>query len=105
MRYLFCLAGARILSASMLAADCLQAASDADMMHNQGRYADAKAILLEAVQMASGKEATELYWRASRETLELGDKASKEKMPAKQVVGYFNEGGIRRQSHSGRSRL
>ncbi len=89
---LVCLVSALILPASLLAADWLQTAADADTLHDQGKYADAKAILLEAVKTASGREASELSWRASREAVELGNKASKEKLPMRQVLVYFDEG-------------
>jgi hypothetical protein len=64
----------------------------ADCLHDEGKYADAKAILLGAVGTVSGEEASELYWRASRETQEIGDIAGKEKKSKTQAILFFNEG-------------
>jgi hypothetical protein len=83
---------ALLLPASFLAADCLQVMTSADLMHDQGRYADARAVLLEAVTTASGREASELYWRISRETEELGNQAEKSRMPKARIIAYFDQG-------------
>ena len=81
-----------VLPASFLAADLAQVVVDADNLHDQGKFADARALLLEELNGVSGREASELYWRASRECLELGDKADKEKKPMTEVLAFFDEG-------------
>jgi tetratricopeptide (TPR) repeat protein len=87
-----CTVCALVLPASFLVADITQVVAEAETLHDHGKYAEAKAILLESVKTASGREASELYWRASRETEELGDAADKEKKPMKQVLPFFEEG-------------
>ena len=82
-----------LLPAALVLADFAQTVLDAEELHAQGKYAEAKALLLDAVAATdSGKEKAELYWRASRETLELGDQAEKEKKPTDTVLAYFVEG-------------
>jgi len=92
MRRLVRIACTLVLPASFLAADFAQVVADADSLHDQGKYADARALLLEALTTVSGREASELYWRAARETEELGDKADKEKKPKTEVLAFFEEG-------------
>ncbi len=82
-----------LLPASLLLADFSDAVTQADGLHDQGKYADAKALLLDAVgQTQDGKEKAELYWRVSRETIELGDLAEKAKKSTDDVLGFFVEG-------------
>lgn len=82
-----------LLPVSLLLADFADVAAQADDLHDQGKYVDAKALLLDAAaQSPSGKENAELYWRVSRETIELGDLAEKAKKPTDEVLGYFVEG-------------
>jgi tetratricopeptide (TPR) repeat protein len=65
----------------------------ADLLHDQGKYAEARTLLLGAVSSApEGKEKAELYWRAARETLELGDLAEKAKTPVADLLKIFEEG-------------
>ena len=62
-------------------------------MHNQGAYAEAVKLLLDSIPSASGdREQAELYWRADRETLELGDLAEKAGKPQADVLAVFTEG-------------
>jgi len=75
------------------AADVSKVLADADAMHNQGTYVEAVKLLLGSVGAASGaKEQAELYWRAARETLELGDIAEKAGKPQSDVLAVFTEG-------------
>jgi tetratricopeptide (TPR) repeat protein len=50
-------------------------------------------LLLDSIPSASGdREQAELYWRAARETLELGDLAEKAGKPQADVLAVFTEG-------------
>lgn len=75
---------------------CLFAASDAaarvDALHDQGKYADARAAALDAAGAAGAAEKAELYWRAARETLELGDAAEDAGQPKDTILKIFEEG-------------
>lgn len=75
---------------------CLFAASDAakkvDALHDQGKYAEARAAALEAVGAAGAAEKAELYWRAARETLELGDAAEDAGQAKDAILKIFEEG-------------
>jgi hypothetical protein len=88
----------RVLIASflILVPLCLFAASDAivkvDALHDQGRYAEARAAALEAVGAAGAAEKAELYWRAARETLELGDAAEDAGQAKDSILKIFEEG-------------
>jgi tetratricopeptide (TPR) repeat protein len=74
-------------------ADAAQVIAQADEMHDQGMYAEAKKLLLDAVGAAAGgAEKAELYWRAARETLETGNQAEDAKQPAASVLKIFEEG-------------
>jgi hypothetical protein len=82
-----------VIPLSMAAADTATVLADADGLHNQGAYAPAVELLLDSVPSASGgREQAELYWRAARETLELGDQAEKERKPTADVLAVFTEG-------------
>jgi hypothetical protein len=63
-----------------------------DNLHDQGKYEEARTLALEAVSSASQAEKAELYWRASRETLELGDEAEDRKEPKDAILKYFEKG-------------
>jgi len=63
-----------------------------DGLHDEGKYEEARALALEAVSAASPSEKAELYWRAARETLELGDDAEDRKEPKEAILKYFDEG-------------
>ncbi len=82
-----------LLPASVLLADIKDVVTQADSLHDQGKYAEAKALLLDAVAHSQdGAEQAELYWRVSRENIELGDLAEKAKKPQEEILGYFVEG-------------
>lgn len=67
--------------------------AQADALHDKGQYAEAKALLLGAVaDAADGKGRAELYWRAARETLELGDIADDSHKPQADILAIFTEG-------------
>jgi hypothetical protein len=75
------------------AADLTNVLADADNLHDQGAYADAVKLLLDSVPAATGgPERAELYWRAARETVELGDLAEKAGKPTADVLAVFTEG-------------
>jgi len=77
----------------VLLAAASPAVSQADLLHDQGKYGEARTLLLDAAASAAdGKEKAELYWRAARETLELGDLAEKAKAPTGEVLKFFEEG-------------
>ena len=82
-----------VIPLSIAAADTATVLADADSLHDQGAYARAAKLLLDSVPSASGgKEQAELYWRAARETLELGDQAEKDGKPTADVLAVFTEG-------------
>ena len=92
MRRLLCFACALVLPASFLLADFTRVVAEADFLHDKGKYEDARALLLEAVKTASGWQASEFYWRVSRETQELAERADKEKKPKTEVLAFFEQG-------------
>ena len=53
--------------------------------YDQGKHEEARTLALEAVASASPAEKAELCWRASHETLELGDEAE-DRSEAKDVI-------------------
>jgi hypothetical protein len=74
-------------------ADTAQVTAEADALHDKGMYADAQKLILDAVPgAAGGKEQAELYWRAARETLQLGDNAESAKKPKDDVLAFFLTG-------------
>jgi hypothetical protein len=74
-------------------ADVLQITTQADSLHDKGMYAEARKLLIDSVaSAASAKDQAELYWRAARETLELGDIAEKAKKPQAEVLDLFTLG-------------
>ena len=76
-----------------LLADSSAFTTQADTLHDQGKFAEAKNFLLDAAKSAaSGKEKAELFWRAARETLEIGDLAEKAKQPTADILKIFVEG-------------
>ncbi len=73
--------------------DAAAVAAQADQLHDQGRYAEARTLLLDALpSVTDGKGQAELYWRASRETLDLGDAAEKEGRKQAELLAIFTEG-------------
>jgi tetratricopeptide (TPR) repeat protein len=81
-----------ILPVAVVFADFGQTISEADALHDQGQYLQARTLLLDAVDSASASEKAELYWRAARENIELGDIAEKEKQPKDSILKVFDEG-------------
>ena len=82
-----------VLPLGLACADMIQVAAQADAMHDKGMFVEARKLLLDSVAGAGGgKEQAELYWRAARETLELGDIAEKDKKPQADVLAIFLEG-------------
>ncbi len=82
-----------LLPLSIALADTAQVIAQADALHDQGQYAEAKRILLDAVgDAAGGAEKANLYWRAARETLETGNQAEDAKQPAAAILRIFEEG-------------
>lgn len=77
---------------ALAGADVTKVTAQADDLHDKGMYADARKLVLDAVSGASGKDQAELYWRAARETLELGDAAGKAKRPQGEILDIFTAG-------------
>lgn len=74
-------------------ADVSKTVAQADTLHDQGAYADAVKVALGSISSASGgKEQAELYWRAARDTLELGDLAEKAGKPKDEILAVFTTG-------------
>jgi len=74
-------------------ADVSQVLTQADALHNEGAYADAVKLLLGAVPSAAGgQEQAQLYWRASRETMEMGDVAEKAGTSQDDLLAMFTQG-------------
>jgi hypothetical protein len=63
-----------------------------DGFHDQGKHEEARTLALEAVASAGPAEKAELYWRASRETLDLGDDAEDRNEPKDVILKYFEKG-------------
>jgi hypothetical protein len=63
-----------------------------DALHDQGKHEEARTLALEAVSSAGPAEKAELYWRASRETLDLGDDAEDRKEPKDAILKFFEKG-------------
>jgi hypothetical protein len=73
--------------------DVAQTAAQADALHDKGMYAEARTLVLGALPgVTDGAGQAELYWRAARETLELGDIAEKDKKPQADILALFTEG-------------
>ena len=82
-----------VIPLSTARADTATVLADADALHTRGDYGQAVKLLLDSVPAASGgTEQAELYWRAARDTLELGDQAEKDGKPAAAVLAVFTEG-------------
>jgi tetratricopeptide (TPR) repeat protein len=82
-----------LLPLAALFADVDPAVLKADALHDQGRYAEARAVVLDALPAASSpRQQAELYWRAARETMELGDQSEKRKEPVASTLKLFDEG-------------
>jgi tetratricopeptide (TPR) repeat protein len=81
-----------LLPLGVACADTAAVTVQADALDNAGKYLEARALVLDAAGAASGKEKAELYWRAARETLELGDIAEKQGKPQADILAVFTEG-------------
>lgn len=82
-----------ILPAALALADTAQVILQADSLDLKGSYVEARKLLLDSVTGASSaKEQAELYWRAARETLNLGDAADDAKKPQGDILALFSEG-------------
>ncbi len=86
-----------IVAVLILAPLCVFAAvadtiAKVDTLHDQGQYEEARTIALDAVGSASAAEKAELYWRAARETLELGDAAEDDKAAKDVILKIFEQG-------------
>ncbi len=73
-------------------AEVNEALTKADDLHDKGACSEARALVLSALGGASAKEKAELYWRAARETLDLGDDAEDAKQPQAAILKFFEEG-------------
>ena len=74
-------------------ADTARVAAEADALHDKGMYAESRKLVLDAIPGASGgKEQAELYWRAARETLQLGDNAEDARKAKADILAFFTEG-------------
>jgi tetratricopeptide (TPR) repeat protein len=86
-----------IITVTLLVPFCLSAmAPDTlakiDALHDLGKYEEARVLALEAVSSAGPAEKAELYWRAARETLELGDDAEDRKESKDTILKFFEKG-------------
>jgi tetratricopeptide (TPR) repeat protein len=81
-----------LLPLGVACADTAAVTVQADALDNAGKYLEARTLVLDAAGAASGKEKAELYWRAARETLELGDIAEKQGKPQADILAVFTEG-------------
>jgi hypothetical protein len=82
-----------VLPIAVAGADVSAPTAQADALHDKGSYADARALMLSSVSgVTDGKDLAELYWRASRETLELGDIAEAEKKTQGDILAVFTQG-------------
>jgi tetratricopeptide (TPR) repeat protein len=77
---------------SPLSADTTQTMAAVDALHDQGKYQEAVDAALAAVASATPQEKAELYWRVSREVLNLGDAAEKAKQSSPALQKIFLEG-------------
>ncbi len=75
-----------------LYAQTLSTAAQGDALNDKGQYVDARKLELDAAAAAGPAEKAELYWRAARETMELGDLADKAKKPQADILAIFSEG-------------
>ncbi len=81
------------LSLTAAWADVSTVTAEADALHDTGAYAEAVKLLVDSVPSAAeGKELAELYWRASRDTLEVGDIAEKSGKGKDDILAVFTTG-------------
>ena len=93
MKYALIAVLAAGLSLTAAWADVSKVTAEADTLHEAGAYAEAVKLLVDSVPSASGgKELAELYWRASRDTLEVGDIAEKSGKSKDDILAVFTTG-------------
>jgi hypothetical protein len=93
MKYILIAFLAAGLSLTAAWADVSKVTAEADALHDNGAYADAVKLLVDSAPSASGgKELAELYWRASRDTLEVGDIAEKAGKSKDDILAVFTTG-------------
>jgi hypothetical protein len=81
------------LSLTAAWADVSKVTAEADALHDNGAYADAVKLLVDSAPSASGgNELAELYWRASRDTLEVGDITEKAGKSKDDILAVFTTG-------------
>jgi hypothetical protein len=88
----FLIAAVMILAPICVFAAVSDTIAKIDTLHDQGKYEEARTLALDAVGAASAAEKAELYWRASRETLELGDLAEDNKAAKDALLKIFEQG-------------
>ena len=89
----FLLAAALVASGARLFAEASELLTRIDALHDQGRYADARQLALDSVAATpAGKDRAELYVRAARETLELGQQAEDRGTPTAEVLQICKDG-------------
>jgi hypothetical protein len=82
-----------VVPIGMAAADISQIAPQIDALHDKGMYAEARSLALDSLTTATNpREQAELYWRAARETLELGDITEGARKPQADIVAFFTQG-------------
>ncbi len=69
-----------------------EAVERADSLYEQGAYRESLDEVLAASDASAEDERGQLYWRAARASLELGNDAEKEKKPSSSVLKIFKEG-------------
>ena len=81
-----------IIPFGFAAGDAKTVVAEADALHDQGGYAEAVQLLLGSAPSAAAADQAELYWRAAREALALGDVAENAGKPQTDVLAAFVEG-------------
>jgi hypothetical protein len=81
-----------LLPLALAVADTAAIAAQADSLNDAGRYLEARTLVLDAAGAADAAGKAELFWRAARETLELGDIAEKAGKPKADILAIFTEG-------------
>ncbi|HEY9595996.1 MAG TPA: hypothetical protein VHE79_16060 [Spirochaetia bacterium] len=78
---------------ALASADAIAVLQQADDLHEKGLHADARSLVLGALPSATDpKDQAELYWRASRESLDIGDDTERAKKPQAEILAFFKEG-------------
>jgi hypothetical protein len=81
-----------LLPLALAVADTVAITAQADGLNDAGKYLEARTLVLDAAAGADAAGKAELFWRAARETLELGDIAEKAGKPQADVLAFFTEG-------------